>query len=344
MKILLISLLFQFYGVEGLKYGNNISGLNVLDSLYNPAVFTTGENWRLRVLTEFSYVSDYQRESKLVYDRYNTSIGEFTTYAGTYGYLKPSNFTISVAKKFINIEAGYELLRSYEYRYDNYLRSSQNNLIQHDYFISHGGLTSYFAGFGLKGRIFSLGLKLYRARRDIETRTNWELIGEGSGDIIARFFALYGNLDIFPRLRASFSYRQGVCFVFIRFMRESVLGPYIDVATELPRELYAGLSFTPPSRLVTEASFIYGKIGDYPWYRIGFRHNFLDIYPFEFAGGVYETEGKSWIPFFTVGAGVSRGKFRFSADVTYRNLKVSSGQYRHYYSEVTVGTKVIYIP
>ena len=341
MKILLISLLFQLYGVNGLKWGDKLSSPDVADSIKNPAVFEYHSDWKFRTLAEFAYVSTYERNSRLVYDRFNSSIGEFTEYSGTYSYFKPTNLTVSLSKKFLNLVAGYKLLRSYEYRYDRYLRSDQNASLEHEYLITHGGANAIFGGFALKGKIMSLGFEIYKVTQKVDANTN--LYYNQKENFIRHFttFGVYGNIDVFPRVRVSFNYMKGKEFPIIRL---AVYGPWVDIGTGVPEELFAAFTFTPPSLLVTEATFEYGRIGGYPYVAIRFLHNFLDIYPFSFSGGVYETDDSLWVPFFSMGAGVNHKNFRFFADVTYRNLKRTYGTYRDYYSEVILRTTIEYKP
>ncbi len=340
MKLLLISLIMQFYGLNGLQSGTPISGYIVLDSIYNPALFESSPEWRIHVLAEFTYTNDYERRAEFVYDQFNNSVGEFTTYSNSHGYMKPTNITLSLAKKRINIVAGYELLSSLEYVFDQYVRSNDYSRLYHNYFISHGAIYSYFAGFGLRGNHVSFGLKICRlvSSTDVNTNMSYILSPGDKSSIVKKTYSLWGNVDLLPRVHLSFSFSPDVTFEDIF---PAVLG-LLKVGTYLPDRTELGISYTPPSDIVSEVQFIGGNRGDYPFYKINFVHNFLGIYPFEIGGGLQKIDGDVWDSNFHLGTGLIKNNLKMSVGINYHYTEVTAGVHKNYYTETLINLKLVY--
>lgn len=340
MKLLLISLIMQFYGMNGLQSGTPISGYSVLDSIYNPALFASSQKWKIHVLTEFTYANDYERQSEFVYDQFNNAVGEFTTYSNSHGYIKPTNLTLSLSRKRINIVAGYELLSSLEYVFDQYVRSNDYSRLYHNYLISDGAIYSYFAGFGLKGNHVSLGLKICRVVSSTDVNTNmYYILSPGENrSIVKKTYSLWGSVDLSPRIHLSFSFSPDVTFESISHF---VVG-LLDVCTYLPDRTELGISYTPPSDIVSEVQFIGGNRDDYPFYKINFVHNFLGIYPFEIGGGLQKIDEDVWDSNFHLGTGLIKNNLKMSVGINYHYTEVTTGIHKNYYTETLVNLRLVY--
>ncbi len=338
MKLLLISLIMQFYGVNGLKTGSVISNLNVLDTIYNPALFSSSSKWKIHVLTEFSYANDYERQTKFVYDQFNNSVGEFTIYSNSHGYMKPTNLTASLSRRRINIVVGYELLASYEYDYDQYLRSNDYSRISHEYLKSQGGVHSYFAGLGVRGKRLALGLKFQTLSSSVSVTTNLDSLQPQENDIKKHTYTFFANVNLVPRIHLSFSYFPGI--TFRSYPNDTSDLPRVGI--NLPESKELGVSYTPPGDLVSEIQFIGGLRGDFPFYKINFRHNFLGIYPFEIGGSLTKIDNGVWNTDFSLGTGVVKNNFRMSANIVYSYIETTGRIQRNYYTETLLNLKLEY--
>ncbi len=305
-----VTTLYFFLGANSVL---PVTSLSIADSLYNPGVFKNTEKFSLNLIIEPSFITEIEDEYEYAYDQFNSTIGKINTYSGQFSYVKPVNMLLGWTYKNFSFVAGYELYKSFEKRVDRDIYNRDNMRIVHEHFVSKGGISGIYAGFGIKNRRIGVGTRIVRYTYDLSLDDDTDLNSEKTG------IEIFSNVNITRRIRVSTFFSPDVDFFkahpseqYLNYLQENFLNYH-----RLPDRKGLEIVYLPATDIVTMTSFTLMKEGESRYIHLDFKHNFLNVNAFEFGGGLFRDKNDRWGSFVNFGLGMLYKNLGFDTQVRY---------------------------